>query len=280
VSRSGDPRAELADIARQARDLLERVRESRWPGFEPVAAQTRKDAACPTSPDKSQRRVTAAARPAPRRPAPPPAVQTPSQPETPPSWRSLDDIAQAVRACTKCPLHAKRTNAVPGEGNPKARLMFVGEAPGADEDRLGRPFVGAAGKLLDKMIAAMGLAREEVFIANVLKCRPPGNRDPQEGEVTACLPYLRAQIGLIRPEIICALGKHSAHALLGRRDPIGQLRGRFFEYCGTPLLPTFHPSYLLRSPGEKKTAWLDLQQIMQRLGLKPPDPQQEQGRAK
>lgn len=145
--------------------------------------------------------------------------------------------------------------------------MFVGEAPGADEDRLGRPFVGAAGQLLDKMIGAMGLARDRVFIANVLKCRPPGNRDPLEHEVAACLPYLRAQIALIRPEVVCSLGRHASHALLQRKDALGKLRGRFFEYGGARLLPTFHPSYLLRTPADKTAAWKDLQQIMRQLGL-------------
>jgi DNA polymerase len=155
--------------------------------------------------------------------------------------------------------------------------MFVGEAPGADEDRQGRPFVGKAGQLLDKMIGAMGLSRADVFIANVLKCRPPGNRDPQPQEAAACLPYLHAQIALIRPEIVCSLGKHSAHALLDSKEPIGRLRGRFFEYRGVPLLPTFHPSYLLRSPGEKITAWKDLQLVMQRLGLPVPASGPDQG---
>jgi DNA polymerase len=154
----------------------------------------------------------------------------------------------------------------------KARLMFIGEAPGADEDRLGRPFVGAAGQLLDKMIAAMGLARDQVFIGNILKCRPPGNRDPLEHEVAACLPYLLAQISLIGPEVICSLGRHASHALLERKDSLGKLRGRFFDYRGTPLMPTFHPSYLLRTPADKGAAWKDLQLIMHR--LKPSQPEQ------
>jgi DNA polymerase len=148
--------------------------------------------------------------------------------------------------------------------------MFVGEAPGADEDRLGRPFVGAAGQLLDKMISAMGLERGQVFIANTLKCRPPGNRDPLENEVAACLPFLRAQIALIRPEVICSLGRHATHALLERKEPLGRLRGTFFEYRGTPLLATFHPSYLLRTPADKTAAWKDLRLIMHRLGLAVP----------
>jgi DNA polymerase len=172
-----------------------------------------------------------------------------------------------VCVCTRCPLHASRTLAVPGEGAPRARLLFVGEAPGADEDRLGRPFVGAVGHLLDKMIVAMGLARSEVYITNVVKCRPPGNRDPLEHEIATCLPYLRAQIDLIRPQVICTLGRHSTHALLERKDSLGRLRGRFFEYRGTALLPTFHPSYLLRTPADKGLAWKDLQIVMKELGL-------------
>jgi DNA polymerase len=149
--------------------------------------------------------------------------------------------------------------------------MFVGEAPGADEDRLDRPFVGAAGRLLDKMIRAMGFERGQVFIANVLKCRPPGNRDPQDHEVEACLPYLRAQIALIRPAAICSLGRHATHALLGRKTSLSAVRGRFAKYCGIPLLPTYHPSYLLRNPAEKGNAWKDLQEIMRLFGLPTPE---------
>ena len=243
------PQSQVADIARQARELLGQVRESRWPGFEPPARQSA------SRPDAAPVRKPAA-----------------SLPEEPSPWSTLEQIAQVVSACTKCPLHTTRTQTVPGEGALQARLMFVGEAPGADEDRLGRPFVGAAGQLLDKMIVAMGLARDQVFIANILKCRPPGNRDPLEHEVAACLPYLRAQIALIRPEVICSLGRHASHALLERTDSLGKLRGRFFDYRGTPLLPTFHPSYLLRTPADKGAAWKDLQLIMQRFGLPLPEP--------
>ena len=249
------PRSQVADIARQARELLGQVRESRWPGLEPPAGQ---------------RLSPPAAKPA----------SAPGRREETSPWSSLEEIAQVVSSCTKCPLHATRTRTVPGEGAMKARLMFIGEAPGADEDRLGRPFVGAAGQLLDKMIGAMGLSRDQVFIANTLKCRPPGNRDPQEDEVAACLPFLRAQIVLIRPEVICSLGRHATHALLERKDPLGRLRGKFFDYRGTPLLPTFHPSYLLRTPADKTAAWKDLQLIMLRLGLTAPGqhPTQESDR--
>jgi DNA polymerase len=248
ISRGG-PQSQIADIARQARGLLGQVRESRWPGFEQPARQ-------------STAKPTAA------------AVRRPAETlrEEPNLWSTLEQIAHVVSTCTKCPLHTTRTQTVPGEGASKARLMFIGEAPGADEDRIGRPFVGAAGQLLDKMIAAMGLARDQVFIANILKCRPPGNRDPLEHEVAACLPYLRAQISLIGPEVICSLGRHASHALLERKDSLGKLRGRFFDYRGTPLLPTFHPSYLLRTPADKGAAWKDLQLIMHR--LKPSQPEQ------
>ena len=281
MSANRGARGEIADIARQARSLLERVRESRWPGFEPPAVQsTSKPVAAPRLTGSSRPPASRAAATAVRQ-RPAPATQPPATtavtatsatrlPDEPHPWNSLEQIAQAIGGCTKCPLHTTRTHTVPGEGAPQARLMFVGEAPGAEEDRQGRPFVGAAGTLLTQMIVAMGLKREEVFIANVLKCRPPGNRDPQEQEVAACLPYLRAQIGLVRPQVICSLGRHAAHALLACKDPIGSLRGRFFEYQGTPLMPTFHPSYLLRSPGEKPLAWKDLQQIMARLGLPQP----------
>jgi len=264
VSRARHPAGEVADLARQVREHLGRVRESRWPGFDaPKPAAGSEPAPSHPSPPPGRR---AAPRPAP--PAAAPAAARPAA--APPGWDSLDAIAAAAATCTKCPLHATRTRAVPGEGNPRARLMFVGEAPGADEDAQGRPFVGAAGKLLDRMIVAMGLAREEVFIANVLKCRPPGNRDPQPPEAAACLPYLRAQIALIRPEVICALGRHAAHALLGTQEALGRLRARFHDFGGTPLLVTYHPSYLLRTPADKTKAWKDLQIVMKRLGLSAP----------
>lgn len=276
-----DPRGEIADIARQARDLLGLVRESRWPGFAPptapadlkpapprLATPSRQPTPRPARSPERERPVPAASQPAVQAPATSSAAPLADEPLP---WASLGQIAQAVSTCTKCPLHATRTMTVPGEGNPRARLLFVGEAPGEDEDRQGRPFVGKAGRLLDQMIVAMGLARDEVFIANTLKCRPPGNRDPLEQEVAACLPYLRAQIALIRPEVICSLGRHSTNALLSRQSSLGKLRGQFFDYLGIPLLPTYHPSYLLRTPADKKHAWADLQQIMGRLGLPLPD---------
>lgn len=181
-------------------------------------------------------------------------------------WTELET---AVRACTKCPLHATRTQTVFGVGNRHARWMFIGEAPGADEDRQGEPFVGRAGQLLNAMLFAMGLKREEVYIANVLKCRPPGNRDPQPEEVAQCEPYLLRQIDLIRPALIIALGRHAAHSLLKTEVPLARLRGQRLSYHGTPLIVTYHPAYLLRNPADKRKAWDDLclaKTVMQKSG--------------
>ena len=183
---------------------------------------------------------------------------------------SLAKIASEVSECRLCPLCRTRTKTVPGVGNPRARLMFVGEAPGADEDRQGEPFVGKAGQLLTRMIAAMGLKREDVFIANVLKCRPPDNRTPLPAEVEKCEPYLLRQIDMIRPEVICSLGAVASSTLLKTETSISKLRGKFHSYHDVPLMPTFHPSYLLRNPAAKKDVWEDLQMVMKRLGLAMP----------
>lgn len=187
----------------------------------------------------------------------------------------LDAIAKQVRACRKCEIGSTRLNAVPGDGNPTARLVFVGEAPGADEDQQGLPFVGRAGQLLEKMINAMGLQRRDVFICNTLKCRPPENRDPKPDEIYNCMPYLKKQLEAIRPEIIVALGAHAARTLLDTDRPIGQLRGQFHEYVFSDelppakLMPTYHPAYLLRNytPDNRKRVWDDLQKVMAELGL-------------
>lgn len=170
-------------------------------------------------------------------------------------WAALEE---AVRSCTRCPLHAMRTQTVFGVGNRRARWMFIGEAPGADEDRQGEPFVGRAGQLLNLMLRAIGLKREEVYIANVLKCRPPGNRDPRPEEVEQCEPYLLRQIELVGPRLIVALGRHAAHSLLKTELPLARLRGQRFAYHGTPLIVTYHPAYLLRNPDDKRKAWEDL----------------------
>ena len=187
----------------------------------------------------------------------------------------LEKIAGQVRKCTKCGLCESRTNAVPGDGNPNAEIMFIGEGPGADEDAQGLPFVGRAGKLLEKIIAAMGLQRSDVFIANILKCRPPGNRDPKPDEIVCCLPYLERQIESIRPEVIVALGAHAAKTLLKTNKPIGQLRGIFHEYVtgiGEPpikLMPTYNPAYLLRnySQDNRRRVWEDMQKVTAQIGL-------------
>ena len=191
----------------------------------------------------------------------------------------LEKIAAEVRQCCQCCLESTRTNAVPGEGNPNARLVFVGEAPGADEDAQARPFVGRAGQLLDKIIIAMGLKRTDVFICNILKCRPPANRDPKPEEIVKCLPYLQRQLTAIQPEIIVALGAHAARTLLNTNKPIGQLRGTFHEYYTAPdadpikLMPTYHPAYLLRnySPDNRKRVWEDMQTVLQELDLPIPE---------
>lgn len=172
-----------------------------------------------------------------------------------PDWVALEE---AVRSCTQCALHKTRTQTVFGAGNRRAQWMFVGEAPGADEDRQGEPFVGAAGKLLNAMLAALGLKREEVFIANVLKCRPPNNRDPQADEVEQCEPYLVRQIELIQPRLIVALGRHAAHSLLKTDLALARLRGQSLSYQNIPLVVTYHPAYLLRTPSDKRKVWEDL----------------------
>jgi uracil-DNA glycosylase len=168
--------------------------------------------------------------------------------------------------CTRCKLSRGRHHLVFGVGNPAAELVFVGEGPGEDEDLQGEPFVGRAGQLLTRMIEAMGFARADVYIANVVKCRPPGNRNPEPDEIAACEPFLRAQLAAIAPRVIVALGKFAAQTLLRDPTPISRLRGRWFTYQGVRLLPTFHPAYLLRSPDEKRKAWDDLQLVMRELG--------------
>ena len=181
--------------------------------------------------------------------------------------RFLAELEAEFKNCMRCPLSGTRTQVVFGAGNPRARLMFIGEAPGYDEDRQGLPFVGAAGQLLTKIIEAMRLKREDVYIANCLKCRPPGNRNPLPLEITSCHPILSRQIEIIGPEVICALGKFAAQTLLGTEEPISRLRGRFHDFRGIKLMPTFHPAYLLRNPADKKLVWEDVQKIMRELGL-------------
>jgi DNA polymerase len=191
----------------------------------------------------------------------------------------LDTIADEVRKCCKCGLGKSRTNAVPGEGNPDARIVFVGEAPGADEDAQGRPFVGRAGQLLDKIINAMGLKRSDVYICNILKCRPPENRDPRPDEIIHCLPYLQEQLEIIEPEVIVALGAHAARTLLENNKSIGQLRGKFHDYYPSlgkhpvKLMATYHTAYLLRSysPENRRRVWEDMKKVLGELNMPIPE---------
>jgi DNA polymerase len=186
---------------------------------------------------------------------------------------ALSVLADEIAGCHACGLAAKRTRTVPCRGNPMARLAFVGEGPGRDEDLQGLPFVGAAGQLLDRIILAMGLDRErDVWIANIVKCRPPNNRTPEPSEMTACTPFLVRQLAVTRPEVIVALGKTAASFLLGSRDAMGRLRGRWGTFQGVPVLPTWHPSYLLRQENSgdrnaRRETWEDMQRVLQRLGL-------------
>ncbi len=180
----------------------------------------------------------------------------------------LEPVKKEVLSCHRCPLYKTKTNYVFSDGDPEARLVFVGEAPGGDEDLQGVPFVGRAGQLLTKMIEAMGLKRQDVYICNVIKCRPPENRAPLPEEIAACKDYLLRQIEVISPKVICTLGKHAAEALLDTEVFISKIRGKEFEFNGVTLIPTYHPAYLLRNPSAKKEVWIDLKKIIKILSLK------------
>lgn len=180
---------------------------------------------------------------------------------------SLGDLRKEVTRCARCDLHKTRQNVVFGSGNPRAKLMFVGEAPGQDEDIQGLPFVGRAGQLLTKIVEAMGLKRSDVYIANILKCRPPNNRIPLPTEILACEDNVKKQIEIIAPDVICTLGKFASQTLLRTETPISVLRGSFREYHGIKVMPTFHPAYLLRNPQDKKLVWEDMKKILRELKL-------------
>ena len=198
-------------------------------------------------------------------PTPPPSALAaqPLDPEDRPL--ALAQIRANIGDCTRCPLSAERTHIVFGDGDPNARILFVGEGPGADEDAQGVPFIGKAGQLLNNMITAMGLTRGSVYIANIVKCRPPGNRVPEPEEANTCTPFLFGQIGVVRPEVIVALGSTAATYLLGARSPLSALRGRVHPAFGAKLIVTYHPAFLLRDPRQKKEAWADLQLAMSEL---------------
>lgn len=219
--------------------------------------------------------------PMPPSPEPPPgrfpdpprlaARQTPTETVTMDVLPALNQIREAVATCQKCPLAKSRTQTVFSDGSPAARIMFIGEAPGADEDAQGVPFVGRAGQLLTRMIeAGMGLSRKDVYIANVLKCRPPENRNPKPEEIAACRGYLEAQLALVKPEVLVALGNFAAQFLLDTEEGIMRLRGKWGSYNGIPVMPTFHPSFLLRQPDRKRDAWQDLILVLRKLGLPVP----------
>ncbi len=206
----------------------------------------------------------AATAPAPTAGAPSPAA-APRAAADPAKLEELAALCRQVEGCTRCRLSTGRTRTVFGTGDPAARLMLIGEGPGAEEDRQGLPFVGAAGELLNRIIQAIELNRDQVYIANVVKCRPPGNRDPQPDEVAACRGYLERQIALVQPEVLVALGRVAAQTLLSNDLPIGQMRGRWFEVLGIPTMVTYHPAALLRNPGLKRPTWEDMQQVRDRL---------------
>jgi DNA polymerase len=224
----------------------------------------------------SARKAVAAAPGVAPAPAPAPAAADEREEDGRPTGaKGLALVREELGDCQRCKLAPLRTNLVFGVGNPNAHLVFVGEAPGADEDAQGEPFVGKAGQLLTKMIEAMGYARQDVYICNILKCRPPGNRNPEPDEIAKCEPFLKAQLAALRPRVIVALGKFAAQCLLRDDAPISRLRGNFRSYEGIQLMPTFHPAYLLRDPSKKKEAWSDLKAVnaaLKRMGLEPPRP--------
>lgn len=190
---------------------------------------------------------------------------------------SLEDIRHDLGDCRRCRLATGRTNIVFGEGNPGARLVFVGEGPGFEEDRQARPFVGKAGRLLTKIIAAMGLQREQVYICNIIKCRPPENRNPQDDEIESCAPFVRRQLRAIAPQFVCTLGTFASQTLLQTSQPISRLRGRFHQVMGLQVLPTYHPAYLLRNPERKRDVWQDMQLLMKAMDL--PLPQKKKAKS-
>jgi DNA polymerase len=257
---------EAAAIAAEAARHLEWLRDAGVREVEPRAAKAGPAAAVP-APAAATAPVAAAAPAA--VPATAPAAGPYSLADKGCGSEGLLAIRTGLGECQRCKLAGGRTRLVFGVGNPKAELMFVGEGPGGDEDLQGEPFVGKAGQLLTKMIEAMGFARTEVYIANVVKCRPPGNRDPEQDEIDACEPFLKAQIAAIGPRVVVALGRFAVQTLLRDGTPISRQRGRWREYQGVKLMPTFHPAYLLRNPPEKAKAWDDLKLVMKEFGKDP-----------
>ena len=297
-----DPRSELREIAAAVRAHVEWLRVSgavglprgERPGATPVRPELAPDptpeVVAPTTlrseaprrdPPRADARPAApgfalatpgpapvAADPAASGPAPAPAA-APTVPALPPEERTrrLDVLAESIRGCTRCALHAARTQTVFARGTGASGLCFVGEGPGADEDEQGFPFVGKAGQLLDRMIEAMGFGRDDVYVCNIVKCRPPNNRKPEPEEMAACMPYLNEQLELLAPEVIVALGATAVQGLFGTSEGITRLRGRWKLFRGrVPVMPTFHPAFLLRNPAAKKEVWEDLQAVLRQMG--------------
>jgi DNA polymerase len=255
-SRAADARVAPEGVRDLARDLAARVsweRETGVAGYPPATAN-------PVAVGELSEPPGFALEPKPS-----------SLPDARPDPRAaLLELRAEIGDCTRCPLAEGRTELVFGEGSPDARLVFVGEGPGRDEDLSGRPFVGAAGQLLDRIITAIGLRREDVYICNVVKCRPPGNRDPKPEESEVCGRFVRRQIAIVQPDVVVALGKPSAQFLLSTDRPISKLRGRFHDLDGVAVMPTYHPAYLLRNESAKRPVWEDMKQVRDRLGLTSP----------
>ena len=275
-----DPASELREIAAAVRAHVEWLRVSGAVGLPrgerpapapapSVSAPVPVPVPAPTlSPSPSRASASPPTDPAASGAAPPPA-RVPAPPALPPEekQRRLEVLAETVRGCTRCALHVARTQTVFARGTGASGLCFVGEGPGADEDAQGFPFVGKAGQLLDKMIEAMGFGRDDVYVCNIVKCRPPDNRKPEPEEMAACMPYLAEQLEVLSPEVIVALGATAVQGLFGTSEGITRLRGRWKLYRGrVPVMPTFHPAYLLRTPTAKKEVWDDLQAVLRQMG--------------
>ena len=287
MSDGSDLREELRELVQHTRAWVSWLRDSGLDEVEvsgdpaqllsaPAKGERRRPVAPTTAPQPAPQPAPAQPAPAAARPAPAPAAPTA------PAATDVDDdpaerrrrlavLAEEVSRCTKCRLHESRTNTAFARGNPDGDIIFIGEGPGMQEDRQGIPFVGKAGQLLDKMIVAMGYGRDEVYVANIVKCRPPDNRKPEPDEVEACAPYLEEQLSLVRPKVMVALGATGVQGLIGTTMGITRMRGQWKLYKGRiPLMPTFHPAYLLRQPAKKREVWNDLKQVMKRLGKEPP----------
>jgi uracil-DNA glycosylase family 4 len=266
------PHDELSELTQQLRAYLEALQV--W-GVQDIPADRSPERSSPEPGSPSHpplpgpHQAPRAADSPPSHPSASPALQAtllpPQPPARPLSELSLAELEAVAKPCTLCRLHQGRTHVVFGVGNPQAELMFVGEAPGRDEDLQGEPFVGRAGQLLTRIIEAIGMKRQDVYIANVIKCRPPNNRNPAEDEIARCEPYLIRQIALVKPRLIVALGTFAAQTLLKTKMPISQVRGRFHTYQGVRVMPTFHPAFLLRNPERKRAVWEDMQAVQREL---------------